>query len=58
MKTYILIMVLSQGMSQGGNSTLSVEFNSQAQCTTAMVKTIQDLGRNSVNVMSANCFEK
>lgn len=60
MKTYILIMVLSQGTNQGSNSTLSVEFSSLAQCVTAREKIAKDLESRYiyVNVMSAGCFEK
>lgn len=58
MKTFILIMILSQGGSQGGNSVLSVEFNSQTKCIAAMSKMKKDLADEHVVILSANCFEK
>jgi hypothetical protein len=51
-------MVLSQGMSQGGNSTLSVEFDSQTKCIAAMAKMKNDLASEYIKIYSANCFEK
>ena len=58
MKTFILIVVLSQGNSQGGNSMLSVEFDSQNKCIAAMSKMKNDLAGEYVVIRSANCFEK
>lgn len=58
MKTFILVMVLSQGNSQGGNSTLSVEFDSQNKCMAAMSKMKNDLAGEYIVIRSANCFEK
>lgn len=58
MKTFILVMILSQGNSQGGNSMLSVEFDSQNKCIAAMSKMKKDLAGEYVVIRSANCFEK
>lgn len=58
MKTFILIMILSQGGSQGGNSTLSVEFDSQNKCMAAISKMKVDLRDENIVIRSANCFEK
>lgn len=58
-KVYILIITLSQGALQGGNSTIIAEFNSQEKCKIALNNQMEQLSLNgTTKVVSSGCYEK
>lgn len=54
---YILTMVFTVGMSQGGVATLKVEYNSQATCNAAMEANRESL-RGQASIVLATCTKK
>ena len=54
---YILTMVFTVGMSQGGVATLKVEYNSEAACEIAMNKNRESL-RGGASIVLATCTKK
>jgi hypothetical protein len=58
-KIYVLIIALSQGMSQGGSSSITAEFYSKDKCNIALENQIKQIKRNTaVDIISSGCYEK
>lgn len=57
-KMWVLLVVLQQGSSQGGNSTIVAEFTSQDTCLHALNDTINQTNRGYIRVVSSGCYEK
>jgi hypothetical protein len=58
-KTFVLIVVLGHGQSQGGVSSVSAEFNSQDACLHALNSIINETNKSYITrVIGSGCFPK
>lgn len=59
MKKYILIIVITHALSQGGVTSFSAEFDSEESCNSAMYGVASDIEKTKFNsIVSAGCYKK
>lgn len=59
MKKYILIIVITHALSQGGVTAFSAEFDSNESCSSALQEIAKDIKRTTYNsIVSYGCYEK